>query len=112
MKLNEYQKWGWRTMPPRTVDKVQRALDISNYSMGLAGETGEIVDLLKKHIHHGHELDREKVKAELGDVLHYVSGLTSMLGFTLEDVATANITKLQKRYPNGFSEKDSINRKE
>lgn len=111
MKLNDYQKLGWRTMPPKTEDKAQRASDISNYSMGLAGESGEVVDLLKKHIHHGHELDRDEAKEEMGDVLHYLSGLATMLGFTLEEVAHANIEKLMKRYPEGFTQEDSINRK-
>lgn len=99
-------------MPKTTSDPTQKALDLSNYSMGLAGESGEVVDLLKKHVHHGHELDREKVKGELGDVLHYASGLATMLGFTLEEVATANVEKLRKRYPNGFNKEDSINRSE
>lgn len=112
MKLNEFQKLSWRTMPAPTLDPAQKALNISNYSMGLAGESGEVVDLLKKHVHHGHELDREKLKNELGDVLHYASGLASLMGLTLEDVAHANVEKLQKRYPNGFSEEDSINRTE
>lgn len=113
MKLNEYQKLSKRTMPdlpfPSTL---HRQLSLSNYAMGLAGESGEVVDLLKKHVHHRHTLKVVDIKAELGDVLHYVSGISSMLGITLEDVATANIEKLRKRYPNGFSEEASINRSE
>lgn len=112
LTLKEYQELSTRTMPPETDDKVQRASDISNYSMGLAGEAGEVVDMLKKHIHHGHELDSVEALKELGDVLHYLSGLTSMLGFTLEEVATVNIEKLWKRYPKGFTIEDSVNRSE
>ena len=110
MKLNEYQKLGWRTMPFPSIDKVEKAMALSNYAMGLAGESGEVVDLLKKHVHHGHELDRDALRLELGDALHYLSGLASMCGMTLEEVATANVKKLSDRYPKGFSTEDSINR--
>lgn len=109
MKLNEYQKLSKRTLP-NYADSIDRKLAISNYSMGLAGESGEVIDILKKSVHHGHELDLSEVTNELGDVLHYAAGLATMCGLSLEEVANSNITKLQRRYPKGFSKEASIKR--
>ena len=80
-------------------------------SMGIAGEGGELVDHIKKHVFHGHELDLLKVKQEIGDLLWYVAVLSQECGFTLAEVADLNIEKLRKRYPEGFSVEASVNRK-
>lgn len=72
------------------------------YALGLAGEAGEVVDLLKKHWGHGKPLDQGHLLLELGDVLWYVVALARQHGFTLEEVAAANDAKLQARYPQGF----------
>lgn len=109
MKLNEYQELSKRTMPDYLTWEDKR-LAISNYSMGLAGESGEVIDILKKAVHHGHMLDVAEVKTELGDVLHYAAGLATMIGANLEDIAAGNIDKLLERFPNGFTAEDSINR--
>lgn len=79
---------------------------------GLTGEAGEVADLIKKHFGHGHVLDHDKLKKELGDVMWYLSQLAEQFDLNMEDIAEANITKLKARYPNGFSEEASINRKE
>ena len=108
MKLNEYQKLSKRTMPEKDYE-----LDICNYAMGLSGETGEVVDLLKKVIHHNHPFTpeiHEKIFYELGDVLHYVAGLATLLDLDLGAIAEGNIRKLKKRFPDGFSSERSINR--
>ncbi len=107
MKLNDYQELSKRTMPEKDMRKVS-----ANYAMGLTGEAGEVSDVLKKWLFHNHDLDRMELKKELGDVLHYLSGLATLHHFSLEDVAKENIEKLKKRYPGGFSEEDSINRTE
>ena len=79
---------------------------------GLTGESGEVADLIKKHFGHGHVLDQDKLKKELGDVLWYLSQLAEQFGLELSDVAETNIDKLKKRYPDGFSEEASRNRVE
>lgn len=79
-------------------------------AMGLAGEAGEVVDLLKKSIGHGHELDPVRIALELGDVLWYVAEIANHLDVKLSDVAEANLAKLRSRYPGGFSPQASINR--
>lgn len=108
----QYQELSKRTMPKGAASHEEFKLNLSNYAMGLAGEAGEVVDLLKKHLHHGHELDKQEVVKEIGDVMHYAAGVCSMLGIDFEGVATCNIKKLEERYPNGFSVTDSINRSE
>jgi NTP pyrophosphatase (non-canonical NTP hydrolase) len=89
--------------------------DLAISGLGIAGEAGEVADLLKKICGHGHRVDadtRTKLRKELGDVLWYISDLSSLLGFTLEEVAADNIYKLKQRYPEGFSSEASQNRKD
>ncbi len=76
-------------------------------ALGLAGESGEVADLVKKHVGHSHELDREKVKKELGDVLWYCATLAHALDLSLSEVIKANVVKLRTRYPEGFTVEDS-----
>lgn len=83
-----------------------------NGVMGLNGESGEVIDAVKKHLFQGHELDMNKIKEELGDVMWYVAEICESLDFSLDDVLINNIDKLQKRFKNGFTKEESINRKD
>ena len=85
-------------------------LRLSNAALGLAGECGEAVELVKKHLHHGHDLDAARLAKELGDVLWYLAECCSAAGIALDDVAQANIDKLRARYPEGFDEARSQTR--
>ncbi len=73
--------------------------------------TGKLVDYLKKVAHHGHELDKEKVKKELGDVLWYLALTATAAGLSFDEVATANVAKLKERYEKKFTSAESITRK-
>ena len=79
-------------------------------ALGIAGEAGEVADYIKKVVFHGHELSREKLAEELGDVLWYVSYLSSLAGFSLSEIAEMNMDKLKKRYPDGWEKERSIHR--
>lgn len=68
------------------------------------------MEIFKKEVFHGHRRNPQAIKKELGDVLHYLSGLATMYGWTLEEVAMGNIEKLMKRYPSGFSKEASVQR--
>jgi NTP pyrophosphatase (non-canonical NTP hydrolase) len=83
-----------------------------NSVMGLTGESGEVIDLVKKHLFHSHELDKNHLIKELGDVAWYLAVACTALDITLEEVLITNIEKLKKRYPEGFSVEKSINRQE
>ena len=107
MELNEYQKLAKVTRNAKLSIDEER----SNYALGL-GEAGELQNVVKKHIFHGHDLDqsREKVMDESGDVLWYLAMINEVYGITLEEVAQHNVMKLKKRYPEGFSGEASRNR--
>ncbi|SMQ75918.1 NTP pyrophosphatase, house-cleaning of non-canonical NTPs [Bacillus sp. OV166] len=106
MKLNEYQELALRTHN----EELSQPQALCNYSMGLSGETGEVSDILKKGVFHGHEINRHDLALEIGDCLWYIANLAKLAGFSLEQVATMNVTKLMKRYPNGFDKEMSLNR--
>ena len=108
MEINEYQKLAMVTLN-KNLDKKEI---LTNSVMGLCGESGEACDIVKKHLFHGHELDRESLIKELGDVAWYLAEAASALDINLDEVFERNIEKLKKRYPEGFSEEQSINRTE
>ncbi|MBP3541844.1 MAG: nucleoside triphosphate pyrophosphohydrolase family protein [Clostridia bacterium] len=94
MQLNEYQALAQRT------SNTELALDkLTNGLLGLFGEGGECSDIVKKYMFQEHELDKDHLREELGDVLWYVAEVASGLGVTLEAIATENIAKLESRYP-------------
>ena len=107
MRINEYQELAQRTASTKSEES-----KIENGCLGLAGESGEVCDLLKKYLYKGHELARAKMIEELGDVCWYAAELAKGLGVTLETVCEANIAKLRKRYPQGFDAERSRNRQD
>lgn len=108
MKINEYQELAKRTMNKDLSEKDM----LINGVMGLCGESGEAIDIVKKHIAHNHKLDKEHLAKELGDIAWYLAETATALGYSLEDIFKMNIEKLKKRYPDGFDSEKSINRKE
>ena len=106
LSANDYQR-----MAMRTAGEYNSEYDcLRNAAYGLNGEAGEVIDLLKKHEFQGHELDREKLIDELGDVQWYIALAATAMGKTLEDIMQHNVDKLKKRYPEGFDKNRSINR--
>ena len=108
MNFNEYQEHCLKTMNFWGSE----AEIISNMSMGIAGEAGEIVNYIKKGVYQGHSLDKDKIKEEIGDTIWYLSALASRFDIPLEDIVKFNIEKLNKRYPDGFSKEKSVNRED
>lgn len=102
-RFDEYQREGARTVPPE-------GIPLHIITLGLAGEAGEIADLVKKILGHQHEPDFGKLAEELGDLLWYCARLADFLEFDLGAVAAANIEKLKRRYPDGFDPERSKNR--
>jgi NTP pyrophosphatase (non-canonical NTP hydrolase) len=78
--------------------------------MGLNGEAGECIDILKKALFQGHDLDKERLAGELGDVAWYLAVSADAIGYDLETIFKKNIEKLNKRYPNGFDAEKSVHR--
>ena len=106
LTANEYQKKAMQTLNPA----LSKRDVLLNGVMGLCGESGECIDLVKKHLHQGHELDKAKLCKELGDVAWYLAEVAYALDLSLEEVLRGNLDKLKKRYPQGFSPEKSINR--
>ena len=108
MNATEYQK-----LAMTTLNKDLSKKDVLiNAVMGLCGESGEAIDLVKKHLHQGHELNKEKLIKELGDIAWYLAEAAYALDVDLSTVLEGNINKLKARYPEGFSVEKSINRED
>ncbi len=107
MNFNEYQKEAFSFASTEAKNN-----PLLNGVLGISGEGGECADLIKKNLFQGHDLDKDKLAKELGDVLWYIAEVATGLGLSLEEIAKMNIDKLKNRYPNGFSSQNSINRKD
>lgn len=106
MTVNEYQKLAMASLNP----ELTRKDILINSVMGLCGESGEAIDIVKKHLFQGHALDEAKLAKELGDIAWYLAEAATALDMDLEDILEANIEKLKKRYPEGFDTERSIHR--
>ena len=106
MKVNEYQELAMATLNPELSKKDV----LINSVMGLCGESGEAIDIVKKWLAQGHELDKDRLAKELGDIAWYLAEAATALDVSLEEILQANIDKLKKRYPDGFESQKSIAR--
>lgn len=106
---NDYQRAALRTASGMNYKNHGMLM---NGILGLCGETGEVADLVKKATFQGHELDKERVAEELGDVAWYLAVAAYAIGYNLGCIFQMNVEKLKKRYPDGFDKNRSINRKE
>lgn len=104
--FEKYQELAHRTANTSLSD----FLAIAVSGLGLSGEAGEVSDLIKKYIGHGHELDLVKLAKELGDVQWYIAEICTLTGLKLSDIAQMNVDKLAARFPEGFSVERSKNR--
>ena len=80
--------------------------------LGILSEAGEFADILKRMTVYCTPVNEEHIKEELGDLLHYMTYLMNKFGWDLADIMQANMTKLKKRYPKGYSNEDSLTRKD
>lgn len=95
MEFDEYQKAAKRTLYGN--EQV-----LTNCALGLAGETGQVVDLVKNYTFRGENLDRQELIHEMGDVLWYLSQVAEWANIPFDEVAKSNIKELNKRYPHGY----------
>ena len=110
MTGNEYQKYAMRTNDGLSTDRLDELMQYSgkdiggilNGCLGLSGETGELLDMVKKWIFHSKPLDEIHAKKELGDVMWYVAMICHSFGWDLDEILRMNVDKLIARYPEGF----------
>lgn len=107
MTGNEYQRLAERT--------INNNLDVSSLEHhalhGMVSEIGELHGIYQK-IFQGHNVDNIHAMKEVGDLLWFIAEYCTVNGWNLEDVMQMNIDKLKARYPEGFSEEKSRNRKD
>ena len=108
MEINEYQRLAMTTLNK----ELNKKEVLINAVMGLCGESGEAVDLVKKHLFQGHELDKEHLAKELGDVAWYLAEAAYALDMDLNTILENNILKLKKRFPEGFKSFPPVNKKQ
>ena len=112
MTGSEYQKLAMRTNDEKSFIRMADIIveydekinigDLLMGCLGLAGESGELLDLIKKWIFHEKSLDEEHAKKELGDVMWYVAEIAHSMGWDLDEVMQMNVDKLKARFPEGF----------
>ncbi|HEY4487760.1 MAG TPA: nucleoside triphosphate pyrophosphohydrolase family protein [Candidatus Paceibacterota bacterium] len=102
MEFNEYQD-----LASQTADFTGRSDEykLMYTCMGLAGETGETIEKVKKVMRNNNgvmtEEQRDAIKLEIGDVLWYLSQVARFSGIALDDAAQANVEKLADRRARG-----------
>ena len=106
MELNDYQKKAMRTLSGDSAGEKR----LLNAAMGLCGESGEVMDHLKKYLFQGHDLDVQHLCREVGDILWYCALFAEAAGVPLDQIAQDNIDKLTARYPQGFDSERSRHR--
>ena len=95
--LENFADWvesGWTRKVGTPADELR---ELAVMTLGLAGETGEVIEPIKKEIRGDGPLDRGKLKLELGDVLHYLCRISKHYEIDLGDVMRANIEKIEAR---------------
>lgn len=106
MTVNEYQKLAMTTLN----SELSKKDALINGVMGLCGESGEAINIVKKWLAQGHTLDTDKLAKELGDIAWYLAETAFALDMNLEEIFAANVQKLKARYPEGFDTVRSIHR--
>lgn len=94
MEIKEYSKFVekmWFSGKDRPLEE-----GITIASLGLAGETGEVMELLKKRLRDG-KYDQQNLKKELGDMLYYWCKVGAYFGITPEEIMQTNVEKLTSR---------------
>lgn len=107
MNFTTYQEEANRTSGARGEQTVSRLVCAG---LGAAGEAGELANKIKKKVYHLHADMDDGIAEEIGDVLWYLAEVCNAFGWDMEAIAQENLDKLSKRYPDGFTVEDSINR--
>ena len=99
MNFNEYQKEAYKTLIHKDQD------NLAYFALGVAGESGEVADKVKKIFRDNGGVmttqDKEELAKEMGDVLWYLSQLSQYIGKDFSDIAQINLDKLKSRQERG-----------
>ena len=84
--------------------------ELLHAAIGLAGEAGELLDAVRKHVFDGQPLDRENCIEEMGDLGFFYEAFLQIIGVTREEIEQRNTAKLSKRYEGGYTDQQAITR--
>lgn len=90
MTIQQYQEFAKENWQPGN--------DEITFALGLAGETGEVLDIIKKARRDQKPIDRQHLAEELGDVCWYIANLCTAYNLPLEGILAKNVRKLNTRY--------------
>lgn len=99
MQASDYQMMATRTAKAETMEQ-----GLFHASLGLAEEAGELCGAVKKHLIYGQKADIDNIIEELGDIAWYLAYFSEKVGVSLETVLRLNIEKLEKRYPEKYTD--------
>ena len=103
MNVRDYVKNAIQTESKNFDEIRERMVSVQNQRLlhagiGLATESGEFLDALKKHVFYGKGLDKVNLAEEMGDIFWYCAIIADELGFHIDDIMERNINKLKSRY--------------
>lgn len=110
MNIQDYIKESGRTFSYRKEPLDEKTTDLLHCAIGVATESGELLDQFKKHIFYGKPLDVVNVGEELADKLWYIVNLCRLLNLDPEQLMQNNIDKLRVRFPDKFTMENALNR--
>lgn len=79
-------------------------LALAHSALGIGGESGELIDAIKRVAIYEKELDRENIIEELGDLNFFMTDIQNKFSISDEEIIEHNVKKLEKRYPKGYSD--------
>lgn len=97
---------------PARVRRFSSNVELIHAVMGMSEECGEVTGIIKKCLVYGKDFDRSKLVDEMGDVLHYFLRVAELSDISLDEIVICNEGKLRKRFPNGYSDSDAIDRRD
>ena len=86
--------------------------ELMHAAIGICGEAGELLDAIKKHVIYGKAIDRQNAIEELGDIEFYLAAIRNITQISCKEIIDANVEKLSKRYPIGYTDQAAIERKD
>lgn len=86
--------------------------ELLHAAIGIAGEAGELLDAVRKHVFDGQPLDEDNIIEELGDLCFYLEAAMQAFGIERYDIEELNMTKLFERYKDGYSDQQAQERKD
>ena len=102
MNLKEYQE-----LCKRTAKKFDgKEKEILTWGLGITGEAGDVASCIKKTFAHDND-QRAGIRENIGDALWYSAMICNFFGWDMQEILEENITKLKKRYPDGFTIQDA-----